>query len=214
MFIQNTLKRISNYINSFLEDSDQPSPKPRVLDTKSPEPKLESYFSINGHKFELMDSDKWYNSLYFKFFLYLAASAGVIFIVWYNGDTIKEWTLHTSSVTFLISIISKLLSNNRKPGNPPTDKGKAVDRDIELNDINESQGSNLSNDHSLSNNVSSSNPIDEEITPRNSPIFKNINLEKEVFAKPEPRTVISKAYPGDTPEERQFNELFNVVTIE
>jgi hypothetical protein len=56
IFVQNTLNKIINYLKSFLDDSDSNN-IPKEINTKEriPEPKLESYFSINGYKFPIND---------------------------------------------------------------------------------------------------------------------------------------------------------------
>ena len=80
-------------------------------------------------------------------------------------------------------------------------KGKGVDKDIELNDV------------SNSNQSDSDDSSDDDLTPKTSPNLPSLNLEKDVFNKPKTK-VISKAYPGNTPEEKELNELFNVENYE
>jgi hypothetical protein len=62
-----------------------------------------------------VDAVNWYSNSYTKLILYLAVSSGIILIVYFKGDTIKEWSIYTTSVTILINFISKLFG--RKPGN-------------------------------------------------------------------------------------------------
>ena len=110
IFTQNILNKLIEYLNSFLEkpeDIIEPSIK------NIPEPKIESYLTINGYKLPIVDSNTWYNNPYIKLILYLTFCSGVITLVWYNGESIKEWSIFTSSVTILLKIIEIILGKTR-----------------------------------------------------------------------------------------------------
>jgi hypothetical protein len=145
--------------------------------------------------------------------LYLTACTGVIVIVWYNGETIREWSFTgiTTTFTVLLNLITKIIFNKKSGGNGPSDKGKGIDsdRDIELNNLNDESNGSTTTPNSSNSNIGSSNNqnTDDEITPKSSPKYNNLDLEKEVFNKTKTRRSV---YEGNTAEERDFNELFYI----
>jgi hypothetical protein len=104
------IKSLIDYLKDFINDDE--------LDTKSnnsnniPEPKVDSYIIINGYKLPVNNTDSLYNNSYVRLILYLILCSTIITIVWYNGETIKEWSIYTTSVTAILSIISKIFGKN------------------------------------------------------------------------------------------------------
>jgi hypothetical protein len=209
IFVENKIKQIINYLKDYLSDEVIITTSNPNSNKNTPEPKIESHLTINGYHIPILDTDTWYNNSYVKLILILAVFSTVITIVWYNGDTIKEWSIYTTSVTVLINLISKLFG--KKPGNGGNAGNSVIAETVNAIISNQLD---ISSEEALNSNVEDSNPVDAAETESNNTTpkastsnLKDINIEKEAFGNV--KTKRSKAYKGTSLDEREFNHYFD-----